>query len=89
MKFTPTEDFWCEELKSQYVKGLSYTVHYPTSRLAKYAKQWLAEGKIKEVVGPAATISGREMPKSRYMWRYPWFDEDKTKSFLKRMFPWL
>jgi hypothetical protein len=26
MKFTPTKDFWCEELKSQYCAGLTYTV---------------------------------------------------------------
>jgi hypothetical protein len=26
MQFTPVEDFFCKELKSQYCKGLSYTV---------------------------------------------------------------
>ena len=57
MRFMANEDFWCEELKSQYVKGLTYTVHYPTSRLAGYAKRWLEEGKIDEGFGPAATIS--------------------------------
>ena len=75
MKFTPTENFWCEELKSQYVKGLTYTVHYPTSRLAGYAKNWLAEGKVTEVVSPAAAVSGGDKP--------------KPLSLLKRIFPWL
>jgi hypothetical protein len=75
MRFTPTQDFWCEELKSQYAKGLTYTVHYPASRLAKYANRWLEEGKIEEVVGPASEISGSDKPKSRPL--------------LKRIFPWL
>ena len=75
MRFRATEDFWCEELKSQYVKGLTYTVRYPGSRLAKYANRWLEEGKIEEVVGPAATISGSDKP--------------KPKALLKRIFPWL
>ena len=73
MRFTPIEDFWCEELKSQYVSGLTYTVHYPTSRLAGYAKQWLEEGKIKEVIGSAVVVSG----------------SDKPKPFLERVFKWL
>ena len=77
VRFTPIEDFWCEELKSQYAKGLTYTVHYPTSRLAKYANRWLEEGKIEKVVGPAATISGSDKPMP------------KQKTLLKRIFPWL
>jgi hypothetical protein len=75
MRFRALDDFWCEELKSQYAKGLTYTVHYPTSRLARYANRWLEEGKIEEVIGSAATISGSDKP--------------KPKTLLKRIFPWL
>lgn len=62
MKFTALTDFYSEETKSQYVKGLGYSVRDPKSALAKLVPQWVAEGKIEivSVEKPAADITGKE-----------------------------
>lgn len=52
MQFSPTQDFACEELRSEYVTGLVYTIKPGNDVLAKHATQWLAEGKVKLVSGP-------------------------------------
>ena len=46
MQFTALKDFWSDELDSQYVKGLSYTVRPPDKRLAKLVPKWTDEGKV-------------------------------------------
>lgn len=50
MQFTALEDFWSDELQSQYCKGLSYRVRPGDDRLAGLVPKWIAEGKIAEGV---------------------------------------
>jgi hypothetical protein len=50
VKFTPLVDFYSEDFASQYCKGLAYTVR--NEKLARAAKQWEREGKIKLSDGP-------------------------------------
>lgn len=61
MKFVPTVDFWSDEMKSQYCKGLSYTVRAGNDRLAAEVAKWRAEGKV--VVAhsdlPEAALAGK------------------------------
>jgi hypothetical protein len=62
MQFTPLQDFFCEELRSQYCVGLSYTVRpkpadpdIPGDKetpkeqtvLGKLLPKWIAEGKVR------------------------------------------
>jgi hypothetical protein len=54
MTFTPLCDFYCEEFKSEYCRGLSYTVR--NARLFELAKQWERDGKIKFTNG--ARVAG-------------------------------
>jgi hypothetical protein len=44
MQFTPNEDFFSEETKSQYCKGLSYTAQ---DGLLEHVQRWLEEGKVR------------------------------------------
>ena len=46
MEFTALKDFFSEELKSQYVAGLSYTVRPADAKLAKLVPVWIKEGKV-------------------------------------------
>lgn len=54
-KFTATRDFWCVELESWYVAGLSYAF---TPRNRPLAERWLRDGLI-ETAAPAARVAGR------------------------------
>jgi len=56
-RFTAMQDFWSDETKSQYMKGLSYTVHDGNDKLAALVQRWTKEGKV-ELGGPAATVKG-------------------------------
>jgi hypothetical protein len=63
MNFLALKDFWSEELKSQYVKGLSYScpddrVH---AKLKALLPQWIKEGKIASgaPLGTGGSIAGR------------------------------
>ena len=56
-RFTAKQDFFSPETKSQYVKGLGYTVDDGNDKLAGLVKQWLKEGKV-ELGGPAAKVKG-------------------------------
>lgn len=62
MQFTPLEDFFSEELKSQYCVGLSYTVRPGNAKLAALVPKWISEGKVRQggPDGPApiARVSG-------------------------------
>jgi hypothetical protein len=50
MQFTPLEDFFSDELQSQYCVGLSYTVKDDAAhaKLAALVPKWLAEGKVRQ-----------------------------------------
>lgn len=52
-RFTALVDFFSEETKSQYLKGMSYK--YPT--IPGVLDKWLAEGKI-ELGGPQSKVMG-------------------------------
>jgi hypothetical protein len=48
MQFTPLQDFFCEELRSQYCVGLSYTVRQADETLQALVPKWIAEGKVRQ-----------------------------------------
>lgn len=73
MQFTPLKDFHSPELKSDYVKGLSYTLRPANQpgisarekagreKLAVLLPKWIAEGKVRygsPDVPDAGTVSG-------------------------------
>jgi hypothetical protein len=57
MQFTPTRDFWSDELQSQYSVGLSYTVGPEDKRLASLVQKWLSDGKVVAGTPTDAAIS--------------------------------
>jgi hypothetical protein len=59
MRFTVVDDFYSEELGSQYVAGLSYEARDADDKLKKLIPKWIKEGKVREG-GPEATVSGKE-----------------------------
>src|SRR5580765_8351081 len=54
--FTALEDFFAEETKSQYVKGLSYTA-IAGHAVAEHVERWAGEGKV-ELGGAVAQLTG-------------------------------
>lgn len=46
MKFTPLKNFKDEDLRSEYVRGLTYTVRPGNEVLAAKVQAWLLEGKV-------------------------------------------
>lgn len=44
MRFTALEDFWSDEVHSQYCAGMHYTI--VSGALADLVAGWLAEGKV-------------------------------------------
>jgi hypothetical protein len=56
MRFKVKRDFHSPELKSQYVKGLSYMVRPGNDLLAKMVPQWLSEGKIETLDSPQVQV---------------------------------
>jgi hypothetical protein len=64
MQFTPTEDFFSEEMRSQYMKGLTYTVRPGDDALEKCVQKWMKDGKVSEGAAPVnatgpAKVSGK------------------------------
>ena len=55
--FTVTDDFWSDELQSQYVAGMSYTARDADDKLLGMIDKWIKEGKVREG-GPEAVVSG-------------------------------
>lgn len=49
MQFTPLQDFFSDELQSQYCVGLSYFVKDDAAhaKLAELVPKWMAEGKVR------------------------------------------
>lgn len=58
MQFTPIEDFFSDEMRSQYCVGLSYNVTPENKRLSEMVTRWVAEGKVRYGV-PDVPSSGR------------------------------
>lgn len=56
-RFTVLEDFFCDELQTQYLRGYSYTVRDSDTALDKLVPKWIEEGKAREG-GPEAQVSG-------------------------------
>jgi hypothetical protein len=50
MQFTPLEDFFSDELRSQYCVGLSYTVREKDLVLQSLLPEWLEKGLV--ILGP-------------------------------------
>lgn len=46
MEFTARETFFCPELGSEYVTGLSYRAGEQDKRLRELVARWVAEGKV-------------------------------------------
>ncbi len=64
MRFRANENFASEELKSDYVAGLFYTVRPEDLILAKLVQVWRREGKISLMAAAAAELSGTAEVKS-------------------------
>lgn len=58
MKFRALQNFDCLVTKSQYVKGLVYTIRRGNTALASRARKWAAQGKITFIDGGAA-VTGK------------------------------
>lgn len=61
LRFVALKDFFSEELQSQYVTGLSYTV-FPDAAHAKLAAlvpQWVDEGMIAPLLPDNKTVVAR------------------------------
>lgn len=73
MNFTPTKDFYDEDLRSSYQVGLNYTIRarpanpenlddkgtpIEETQLFKKVQQWLAEGKVRMGTADPVFIAG-------------------------------
>ena len=58
MRFTAQQDFFSEELGTQYVAGLSYSVGPTDDRLRDLVAQWVEEGRV-VLGGVNASVIGR------------------------------
>jgi hypothetical protein len=56
-RFTVTQDFFSDEMQTQYLRGFGYEVDDGNDKLHELVDQWIAEGRAREG-GPASTISG-------------------------------
>lgn len=52
MQFTPNEDFLSDETKSQYLKGMTYTVRPGNEALSKLVMKWIKDGKVSAGAAP-------------------------------------
>jgi hypothetical protein len=57
MRFTVIDSFFCEELGSEYVAGLSYEAREEDVALRALIPRWIEQGKVREG-GPQATMTG-------------------------------
>ncbi len=63
-RFTVIDSFKSEELKSEYVAGLSYEARDEDELLLSLLDQWIEEGKVREG-GPEAVVSGGDAEESK------------------------
>lgn len=63
MRFKAKQDFFSDELKSQYVEGMSYTVRPGNTLLAGLAAEWKDDGRIEWIdqATPEAQVGGTGM----------------------------
>lgn len=59
MEFTALKDFFSEETRSQYGKGLSYAAGPDDKALLKLIPKWVKEKKVALGRPAAATVSGK------------------------------
>lgn len=59
MTFVALTDFYSDELKSQYCKGLTYTIRPDNNALAVQAKRWANDGKILDTVVAQKILRGQ------------------------------
>lgn len=57
-RFTPVEDFYSSETRSQYVAGLGYTARPENKLLSELVEKWLSEGKVKVDNRPGSGVRG-------------------------------
>jgi|KBSSwiStaDraftv2_1062776.scaffolds.fasta_scaffold8437497_1 hypothetical protein len=57
MRFTVIDNFFCEELGSEYVAGLSYEAREEDVALRALIPRWIEEGKVREG-GPRSEVMG-------------------------------
>ena len=57
--FTVIDSFTSDELKSQYIAGMSYTARDEDTVLLDLLDKWIDEGKVREG-GPQAQVSGSD-----------------------------
>ena len=55
-RFTVIDGFFSEEMRSEYVAGMSYEAE-DGSGLSELVDEWIAQGKVREG-GPASEVSG-------------------------------
>jgi hypothetical protein len=58
MRFQALQDFWSDELQSQYSRELYYTAHSSDTKLTALLPIWEREGKI-TFGGAAAEVQGK------------------------------
>lgn len=58
LQFSPTEDFHCAELQSDYLKGYRYTVREDCLLLKELVVGWIDEGKVEVITGNALINGG-------------------------------
>lgn len=59
MQFTPLEDFFSDELQSQYCAGQNYTVRPGNDRLAELVAAWAAVSRVSIVAGGSGKVSAK------------------------------
>ncbi len=60
-RFTVLDNFTSDELKSEYVAGLSYEARDEDAVLLGLIDAWIDEGKVREG-GPESIVSGGDQP---------------------------
>jgi hypothetical protein len=56
-RFTVLDDFFCDELQTQYLAKYGYEAGDDDELLQSFIDDWIREGKVREG-GPAAEVSG-------------------------------
>lgn len=56
-RFTVIDNFFCNELQTQYVAGMAYEAGDQDTQLQELIPLWIDEGKVREG-GPASEVSG-------------------------------
>lgn len=62
-RFTVIDGFFSDEMKSEYVAGMSYEAE-DGSGLSELVDEWIEQGKVREG-GPEATITGSDAPEEK------------------------